>query len=177
MALHKLWLTFKGSVKFSGFRGLLGNRFPIGDTRFSRLAGHPEFPMETIHDHFKVQFPHSGDEHLPCLSIHMVAEGRILLTQAVQRLLQLVLVRLGPGFEREIHDRFRKLGGLQNQGLTLGAERVSCDQVGSHQGTDVPSFQHRQIFALICVHPDNLPDAFHFPLARIVTRLPAFNVS
>src|SRR5207302_3298373 len=91
-------------VSAFGF-SLLANRFAISDLRTANIGLHAVFTKHAVDNDFKVKFAHTGNQSLAGVWLGGNTEGRIFLSETLQRDAELVLVGLGFRLDRDRNNR------------------------------------------------------------------------
>lgn len=118
-----------------------------------------ERDLHSVHDDLQMQLAHALDGGLAGLLVSVVAEGRILLAQAVQGQPHLLLVRLGLGLHGDLDHGGGELHALQNHRVVRVAQGVARHGVlQSHDGHDVAGPRLLHLRALVSYQTDRQTD-------------------
>src|SRR4029077_19000966 len=145
------------------------NRFAISDLRPPDASLHAEFAQHAIHNNFKVQFAHAGNQSLSGVRISVYAEGGIFLRKLLEGVAELILIRLGLRLNGHRNDRSRELDRFQNDWLLLVAKRVSRSHaLQTYAGGNIARIDCVDFLALVCMHAQETADAFPGVFRRVV---------
>src|SRR5258705_66717 len=150
-----------GLLDVLAFRGgLLANRFAVRHLGASHIGLHVIFAQHAVHDNFKVQFAHAGDERLPGVRFGGNAERGIFLRQPLHRHTQFVLVGFRLWLDGHGNNRCREIDIFQDDRLAFVAERVAgIDALQTHAGANIARINLVNLFALVRVHLQQTADA------------------
>src|ERR1700739_444855 len=145
------------------------NRFAISDLRPPDACLHAEFAQHTIHNNFKVQFAHAGNQSLSGVRVGVYAEGGIFLRKLLKGVAELILIRLGLRLDGYRNDRSREFDGFQNDWLLFVAKCVSRSHaLQTYAGGNIARIDCVDFLTLVCMHAQEPADAFAGAFRRVV---------
>ena len=98
----------------------------------------------------------------------MHAERRIFRRQLVERDAHFFLIAFGLRLNRNCNDWRGELDRFQNDGVLIGANRVTGgDVLQANAGTNITRINLADLFALVGMHLQETPNALMFAGARV----------
>ena len=137
--------------------GRLADRLAVGHARRLQVDLDPEPPVHALQHRLHVHLGEPAHDHLAGLLVAVHVQRRVLLLQAPQRGVHLVLVALAAGLDRERHHRRRQRDRLHGgrlvdigqhvAGVGLLQLRDRADHAGTEliRGRVILALQHQQL--------------------------------
>jgi hypothetical protein len=85
------------------------NRLFVGHLRFTDVGGNLELVEQPVYDYLQVKLAHPRDNLLTGVFIGFDRKGRVLQCDLVERLDQLLFLRLAPGLDGHPDNRVREI--------------------------------------------------------------------
>ena len=165
-------LLLVGVIEFRPLR----DRLTVGHAGLSRFHIGSVFPFHPLHIDFQMQFAHPLDDRLVGLIIHMGAEGRILLREAVEGLGHVDLGFVVLRKYRQRDHRFRNEHGGHGQVEARGNKGIAGGALDSEKGPDITGGCGLDVFHLIGVHANDASDLRFLPVRVLTITAPLASV-
>src|SRR5574339_1096759 len=144
-----------------------GNRFTVGNPRFTDIRLHAELAEHTVNENVKMQLTHPGDDGLPRILIGANPEGRVFLRQLPQCLAHFLLVAAALRFDRNGDHWLREGYAFEDNFLGV-AERIACERLFQTQDcANIPRPYFGNILAAVGMHSDQATDTLTPALAGV----------
>jgi hypothetical protein len=141
----------------------------VGDLRLADVAVDVELTTETVDDDLEVQLAHAGDDGLAGLLVGVDLEGRVLLGELGEADAHLVLLGLGLRLDRDVDDGVGELDGLEDDGVSLVAQRVTGTRVlETHGCDDVAGVAGLTVDTVVGVHLEDAAQALALVLGGVI---------
>jgi len=148
--------------------GFLANRFAISDLRTANIGLHAVFAKHAVDNDFEVKFAHAGNQSLAGVRLGGNTEGRIFLSETLQRDAKLVLVRFRLRLDGDRNNRRREIDIFEDDLFLFIAERVArVDALETNDGANIACAHFFDFFAFVGVHLQHAANAFACALAGI----------
>ncbi len=149
----------------------LGEGFAVRHLRRAGVRLDLELADQTVENDLEMQLAHAGDDRLTGLLVGAHLEGRILLRQRDQPLVELVAVAAGLGLDGDRDDRLGEEHRLQHDRIGFEAQRVAGGHVlEPHRRRDVAGEDLLLLDAAVRVHLQQTPHALALAGARVEHR-------
>lgn len=154
------------------------DRLAVRDAGFSESEPDPELAFDPLQCDVEVKLSHPRQERLAGFGIDRSSQGRIFALQAGDEFGEAVAVAARFRFDGDRNDGRRESDGLEQDRLSLGAQRVAADgPVQSRHRDDVTGFGDGHGLAAIGEHAQHPTKTLTLSGARIPRPLARFEAS
>ncbi len=144
------------------------DRLAVGDLWLADIRLYAELTLHPVDQDVEVKLAHSLDDGLPGVLVLLSAEGRVLLSELLDRETQLLLVGLGLRLDGDLDDRLGEGHRLENDLIVRIGQRVAGRRVlEADDRVDVASRDAVDRVLLVGVHLEDLADALLLALGRV----------
>ena len=146
-------------VPLLDLRDRVPNGLPVGHLGLADVGVDLELPQHPVDEDLEVELAHTRDDGLAGLLVGPHAESGILVGQGVERLAQLVLVRLRLRLDGDVDHRLGEDERLQQDRVSRVTQRVAGrGRLEADDGDDVAGIDGLLVLPVVGVHLQDAAD-------------------